>query len=127
MLFRSAPVLRIQDLLDKRPFELSGGQKQRVAVARSLMANPQVLLADEPTAALDYRNSEDLLNLFETINLDGQTLLMVTHSANAAGHAKRVLFIKDGRIFHQLYRGDKSNKDFSKEISLAMSALLGGE
>ncbi|EHI73946.1 ABC transporter ATP-binding protein [Streptococcus criceti] len=122
-----APVLRIQDLLDKRPFELSGGQKQRVAVARSLMANPQVLLADEPTAALDYRNSEDLLNLFETINLDGQTLLMVTHSANAAGHAKRVLFIKDGRIFHQLYRGDKSNKDFSKEISLAMSALLGGE
>ncbi|WP_165209120.1 ABC transporter ATP-binding protein [Streptococcus tangpeifui] len=122
-----APVLRIQDLLDKRPFELSGGQKQRVAVARSLMANPQVLLADEPTAALDYRNSEDLLNLFEAINLDGQTLLMVTHSANAAGHAKRVLFIKDGRIFHQLYRGDKSNKDFSKEISLAMSALLGGE
>lgn len=122
-----APVLRIQDLLDKRPFELSGGQKQRVAVARSLMANPQVLLADEPTAALDYRNSEDLLNLFETINLDGQTLLMVTHSANAAGHAKRVLFIKDGRIFHQLYRGDKNNKDFSKEISLAMSALLGGE
>ncbi|MGT2929008.1 ABC transporter ATP-binding protein [Streptococcus dentasini] len=122
-----APLLKIQDLLDKRPFELSGGQKQRVAVARSLMANPQVLLADEPTAALDYRNSEDLLNLFETINLDGQTLLMVTHSANAAGHAKRVLFIKDGRIFHQLYRGDKTNKDFSKEISLTMSALLGGE
>ncbi|WP_019772316.1 ABC transporter ATP-binding protein [Streptococcus sobrinus] len=122
-----AATLRISDLLDKRPFELSGGQKQRVAVARSLITNPQILLADEPTAALDYRNSEDLLNLFETINESGQTLLMVTHSANAASHAKRVLFIKDGRIFHQFYRGEKSNQEFSKEISLAMSALLGGE
>ncbi|MFC3931449.1 ABC transporter ATP-binding protein [Streptococcus dentapri] len=122
-----APKLKIQDLLDKRPFELSGGQKQRVAIARSLMTNPHLLLADEPTAALDYRNSEDLLSLFETINADGQTLLMVTHSANAASHAKRVLFIKDGRIFHQLYRGNKTNKDFGKEISLSMAALLGGE
>lgn len=122
-----APKLHIQDLLDKRPFELSGGQKQRVAIARSLITNPQLLLADEPTAALDYRNSEDLLNLFETINADGQTLLMVTHSANAASHAKRVLFIKDGRIFHQIYRGNKTNQEFSKDISLAMTALLGGE
>ena len=122
-----APKLRIQDLLDKRPFELSGGQKQRVAIARSLITNPQLLLADEPTAALDYRNSEDLLNLFETINADGQTILMVTHSANAASHAKRVLFIKDGRIFHQIYRGNKTNQEFSKDISLAMTALLGGE
>lgn len=119
--------LRIDDLLDKRPFELSGGQKQRVAIARSLITNPQILLADEPTAALDYRNSEDLLNLFETINLDGQTILMVTHSANAASHAKRVLFIKDGRIFHQLYRGNKNNSEFNKDISLTMSAILGGE
>jgi len=79
-----APKLRIQDLLKKRPFELSGGQKQRVAIARSLITQPQIVLADEPTAALDYRNSEDLLNLFEDINLDGQTILMVTHSANAA-------------------------------------------
>ncbi|CRU62885.1 ABC transporter ATP-binding protein [Streptococcus equi subsp. equi] len=79
-----APKLRIETLLDKRPFEISGGQKQRVAIARSLITNPQLLLADEPTAALDYRNSEDILNLFEAINLDGQTLLMVTHSANAA-------------------------------------------
>lgn len=109
------------------PFELSGGQKQRVAIARSLITNPQILLADEPTAALDYRNSEDLLNLFETINLDGQTILMVTHSANAASHAKRVLFIKDGRIFHQLYRGNKNNSEFNKDISLTMSAILGGE
>ncbi|MGT2906615.1 ABC transporter ATP-binding protein [Streptococcus dentiloxodontae] len=122
-----APKLRIQDLLNKRPFELSGGQKQRVAIARSLITNPQILLADEPTAALDYRNSEDLLNLFESINLDGQTLLMVTHSANAASHAKRVLFIKDGRIFHQIYRGNKTNQEFNKDISLAMTALLGGE
>ncbi|HFH9939189.1 TPA: ABC transporter ATP-binding protein [Streptococcus suis] len=122
-----APKLRIQDLLKKRPFELSGGQKQRVAIARSLITQPQIVLADEPTAALDYRNSEDLLNLFEDINLDGQTILMVTHSANAASHAKRVLFIKDGRIFHQLYKAGKSNQDFAKEISLNMSALLGGE
>ena len=122
-----APKLRIQDLLKKRPFELSGGQKKRVAIARSLITQPQIVLADEPTAALDYRNSEDLLNLFEDINLDGQTILMVTHSANAASHAKRVLFIKDGRIFHQLYKAGKSNQDFAKEISLNMSALLGGE
>ncbi|EHJ56320.1 hypothetical protein HMPREF9318_00396 [Streptococcus urinalis FB127-CNA-2] len=122
-----AEKLRIENLLDKRPFELSGGQKQRVAIARSLITYPQLLLADEPTAALDYRNSEDLLNLFETINLDGQTILMVTHSANAASHAHRVLFIKDGRIFHQIYRGNRQNQEFSKEISLTMSALLGGE
>ncbi|MGY3780248.1 ABC transporter ATP-binding protein [Streptococcus gallolyticus] len=122
-----APKLHIEDLLAKRPFELSGGQKQRVAIARSLITNPQLLLADEPTAALDYRNSEDILNLFEDINNDGQTLLMVTHSANAASHAKRVLFIKDGRIFHQIYRGNKTNQEFSKDIALAMSALLGGE
>ncbi|WP_156021519.1 ABC transporter ATP-binding protein [Streptococcus ruminantium] len=122
-----APKLRIQDLLKKRPFELSGGQKQRVAIARSLITQPQIVLADEPTAALDYRNSEDLLSLFEQINEGGQTILMVTHSANAASHAKRVLFIKDGRIFHQLYKAGKNNQYFSREISLNMSALLGGE
>ena len=124
---RLAPKLHIEELLEKRPFELSGGQKQRVAIARSLITNPQLLLADEPTAALDYRNSEDILNLFEDINSYGQTLLMVTHSANAASHAKRVLFIKDGRIFHQIYRGNKTNQEFSKDISLAMTALLAGE
>lgn len=124
---RLAPKLHIEELLEKRPFELSGDQKQRVAIARSLITNPQLLLADEPTAALDYRNSEDILNLFEDINSYGQTLLMVTHSANAASHAKRVLFIKDGRIFHQIYRGNKTNQEFSKDISLAMTALLGGE
>ena len=124
---RLAPKLHIEELLEKRPFELSGGQKQGVAIARSLITNPQLLLADEPTAALDYRNSEDILNLFEDINSYGQTILMVTHSANAASHAKRVLFIKDGRIFHQIYRGNKTNQEFSKDISLAMTTLLGGE
>lgn len=122
-----ASSLRIDTLLNKHPFELSGGQKQRVAIARALITQPQLLLADEPTAALDYKNSEDLLKLFEGINETGQTILMVTHSANAASHAKRVLFIKDGRIFHQLYRGDKTSTEFNREISLAMSALLGGE
>lgn len=122
-----AKKLHIESLLDKRPFELSGGQKQRVAIARSLITKPQLLLADEPTAALDYKNSEDILKLFEEINADGQTLLMVTHSANAASHAKRVLFIKDGRIFHQIYRGHKTNQEFAKDISLTMSALLGGQ
>lgn len=122
-----APKLGIRDLLDKRPFEISGGQKQRVAIARSLITSPSLILADEPTAALDYKNSEDLLRLFETINQDGQTILMVTHSANAASHAQRVLFIKDGRIFHQLYKANKTSQEFSKEISLSMTALLGGE
>jgi len=117
----------LSDRAENYPAQLSGGQKQRVAIARSLITNPQLLLADEPTAALDYRNSEDILNLFDDINSYGQTLLMVTHSANAASHAKRVLFIKDGRIFHQIYRGNKTNQEFSKDISLAMSALLGGE
>lgn len=119
--------LRIDHLLDKRPFEISGGQKQRVAIARSLITDPKLLLADEPTVIFDYRNSEDLLNLFEEINMDGQTILMVTHSANAASHANRVLFIKDGRIFHQMYRGNKGNAEFSKDISLAMTGILGGE
>ncbi|MGT2771316.1 ABC transporter ATP-binding protein [Streptococcus marimammalium] len=122
-----APKLKIENLLNKRPFEISGGQKQRVAIARSLITQPKLILADEPTAALDYKNSEDLLNLFETINNEGQTILMVTHSANAASHAKRVLFIKDGRIFHQMYRANKSTAEFGKEISLSMAALLGGE
>ncbi|HFI0463653.1 TPA: ABC transporter ATP-binding protein [Streptococcus suis] len=122
-----APQLGIQDLLNKRPLELSGGQKQRVAIARSLMQNPQLLLADEPTAALDFRNSEELLTLFEQLNDQGQTILMVTHSVIAASHAKRVLFIKDGRIFHQLYRAGKSQQAFSTDISLAMNGLLGGK
>ena len=104
-----APKLNIEDLLNKQPFELSGGQKQRVAVARALITNPKLILADEPTAALDSKNSDGLLELFEQINNEGQTILMVTHSSLDASHASRVLFIKDGQIFHQLYRAGKSN------------------
>ncbi|TYC49041.1 ABC transporter ATP-binding protein [Weissella muntiaci] len=122
-----APQLNIQDLLEKQPFELSGGQKQRVAVARALISQPDLILADEPTAALDFKNSEDLLSLFESINQTNQTILMVTHSSLVASHAKRVLFIKDGVLYHQLYRGDKTTTDFAKEITLSMNSFLGGE
>ena len=122
-----APKLNISDLLDKQPFELSGGQKQRVAVARALITNPKLILADEPTAALDSKNSDGLLELFEQINAEGQTILMVTHSSLAASHASRVLFIKDGQIFHQLYRAGKSNNEFNRDITTAITSLLGGE
>lgn len=119
--------LGLRELLHQRPYELSGGQQQRVAIARALITQPQLILADEPTAALDYRNSEELMTIFEDIHLSGQTILMVTHSPMAASHASRVLFIKDGRIYHQLYRGQQSNTDFYKTISLTMTSLLGGE
>ena len=122
-----APKLNISDLLDKQPFELSGGQKQRVAVARALITNPKLILADEPTAALDSKNSDGLLELFEQINAEGQTILMVTHSSLAASHASRVLFIKDGQIFHHLYRAGKSNNEFNRDITTAITSLLGGE
>ena len=122
-----APKLNIEDLLNKQPFELSGGQKQRVAVARASITNPKLILADEPTAALDSKNSDGLLELFEQINNEGQTILMVTHSSLAASHASRVLFIKDGQIFHQLYRAGKSNNEFNRDITTAITSLLGGE
>ncbi|MCI1856736.1 MAG: ABC transporter ATP-binding protein [Sporolactobacillus sp.] len=122
-----APKLHIEDLLNKQPYELSGGQKQRTAIARALITRPDLVLADEPTAALDFKNSEDLLNLLETINQTGQTILMVTHSAIAASHAKRVLFIKDGRIFHQLYRAERRAAVFMQEISMTMTNLLQAE
>lgn len=121
-----APQLQLTDLLDKQPFELSGGQKQRVAIARALISQPDLILADEPTAALDFKNSENLLQLFEQINTNGQTILMVTHSSLVASHAKRVLFIKDGILYHQLYRGTKSPRDFTKEITLSLNSFLGG-
>ena len=121
-----APKLNIEDLLNKQPFELSGGQKQRVAVARALITNPKLILADEPTAALDSKNSDGLLELFEQINNEGQTILMVTHSSLAASHASRVLFIKDGQIFHQLYKGDMSNQGMYQAISDTLTMLLSG-
>ena len=122
-----APKLSISDLLDKQPFELSGGQKQRVAIARALITHPKLILADEPTAVLDSKNSDALLELFETINADGQTILMVTHSSLAASHAGRVLFIKDGKIFHQLYRGSKTPREFNLDIMSTMTTILGGK
>ena len=117
----------LSDKADAMPESLSGGQKQRVAVARALITNPKLILADEPTAALDSKNSDGLLELFEQINAEGQTILMVTHSSLAASHASRVLFIKDGQIFHQLYRAGKSNNEFNRDITTAITSLLGGE
>ena len=106
-----AKQLGIMDILKKYPYEVSGGQKQRAAVARALIIKPQLILADEPTGALDSRSSDELLQLFTQINQNGQTILMVTHSVKAASNAKRVLFIKDGQVFHQIYRGCQTNEE----------------
>ena len=119
-----AEQLGITNLLTKYPYELSGGQKQRVAVARAVITKPELLLADEPTGALDSKTSEQLLELFQHLNQQGQTILMVTHSTVAASHAQRVLFIKDGLVFHQLYRGERSNSEFLERISESVTALL---
>ena len=120
--------LEISDLLDKYPYEISGGEKQRTAIARALITGPRLLLADEPTGALDSRASDGLLRLFEDINLAGQTVLMVTHSTRAASHAQRVLFIKDGLIFHQLCRGDMDRQAMYRRIADAQTAMMrGGE
>ena len=102
--------LGINHLLEKYPYEISGGQKQRVAVARALITHPKIILADEPTGALDSKSTDQLLSIFDQIHQSGQTILMVTHSSKAASYASRVLFIKDGQIFHQLYKGDMSNQ-----------------
>ena len=115
--------LGITEILNKFPYEVSGGQKQRAAVARALVTKPQLILADEPTGALDSRASDELLNLFGAINQDGQTILMVTHSVKAASTAKRVLFIKDGEVFHQLYRGNLTNEQMYQKISDTLTAL----
>ena len=112
-----ATSLGIEKLLKKFPYEVSGGQKQRAAVARALITKPQLILADEPTGALDSRSADELLDLFHEINENGQTILMVTHSIKAASTAKRVLFIKDGEVFHQLYRGNLSNEQMYQKIS----------
>ena len=120
--------LGITEILNKFPYEVSGGQKQRAAVARALVTKPQLILADEPTGALDSRASDELLNLFGAINQDGQTILMVTHSVKAASTAKRVLFIKDGEVFYQLYRGNLTNEQMYQKISDTLTALTtGGE
>lgn len=121
-----AKVLRIDDLMEKFPYEISGGQKQRTAIARALITEPRLVLADEPTGALDSRASDELLNMFEQINRAGQTILMVTHSTKAASHAGRVLFIKDGVVYHQIYRGDKSREEMFKSISEILTVMASG-
>lgn len=123
-----AESLGISDLLKKYPYEVSGGQKQRTAVARALITNPQIILADEPTGALDSKSTDEMLKLFSKINESGQTILMVTHSVKAASHANRVLFIKDGEVFHQIYRGEDNNEQFYQKISDTLTLLVrGGE
>ena len=120
--------LGIAELLKKYPYEISGGQKQRAAVARAIITNPRLLLADEPTGALDSRASDELLRLFARINARGQTVLMVTHSVRAASTAGRVLFIRDGEVFHQLYRGEATNEQFYQKIAETLTMLTtGGE
>ena len=123
-----AQQLGIADILSKYPYEVSGGQKQRAAVARALITDPQIVLADEPTGALDSRSSDNLLELFGEINAGGQTILMVTHSVKAASHAGRVLFLRDGRAYHQLYRGSESREAQFRRISDTLTVLTqGGE
>ena len=118
--------LGITDILDKFPYEVSGGQKQRAAVARALITNPKLVLADEPTGALDSKATDELLDLFSQINAEGQTILMVTHSVKAASHAERVLFIKDGEVFHQIYRGDSTNQTMYQKISDTLTMIATG-
>lgn len=123
-----AQKLGITELLEKYPYEVSGGQKQRAAVARALITNPELVLADEPTGALDSRATDGLLKLFSQINAEGQTVVMVTHSTKAASHANRILFIKDGEVFHQIYRGNATNEQLYVKISDALTVLTtGGE
>ena len=125
-LFPLAKKLGITDLLKKFPYEVSGGQKQRAAVARALITAPQLVLADEPTGALDSRAAGELLQLFDAVNREGQTILMVTHSVRAASAAHRVLFIKDGEVFHQLYRGSDTEEQFYQKISDTLTLLATG-
>ena len=116
----------LKEHINKLPHQLSGGQMQRVAIARALVNNPDILLADEPTGALDSKSTNDLLTLFNKINENGQTIIMVTHSTLAASHASRVLFIKDGEVFHQIYKGDKTNEEMYQNISDTLTVLATG-
>ena len=118
--------LGIESLLEKYPYEVSGGQKQRAVAARALITDPRILLADEPTGALDSRSTDELLDLFARINRRGQTILMVTHSVKAASRAGRVLFIKDGEVFHQVYRGNMSDEQLYQKVSDTLTMLATG-
>lgn len=119
--------LGIYEHMKKYPYEVSGGQKQRAAVARALITNPSLVLADEPTGALDSKASDALLCLFREINKEGQTIFMVTHSVRAASHASRVLFLRDGEIFHQIYKGGQTNEMLYQKISDALTSITAGE
>ncbi len=121
-----AQQLGIAQLLDKYPYEVSGGQRQRAAVARALITNPQLILADEPTGALDSLAADRLLGLFGELNAQGQTIVMVTHSVKAASHAGRVLFLRDGVVYHQLYRGEATQEQQFRRIADALTVLAGG-
>ena len=125
-LIPAAEKLGIKQILDKYPYEISGGQKQRTAAARAMITDPRILLADEPTGALDSASSDELLRLFAQINAGGQTIIMVTHSVKAASRAGRVLFIKDGTVFHQLYRGASSDDDMYRRISDTLTMISSG-
>lgn len=118
--------LGIGEILKKYPYEISGGQKQRAAVARAIITNPRIVLADEPTGALDSRSTDELLKLFDELNRSGQTVLMVTHSVKAASTASRVLFIKDGEVYHQIYRGESSSQQLYQKISDTLTMLATG-
>ena len=122
-LLKIAKKLNISELLNKYPYEISGGQKQRTAIARALISDPKILLADEPTGALDSNSTRELLKVFKDLNQDRETILMVTHSIMAASEAKRVLFIKDGEIYHQIYRGERTSLDMQKKIADTMQML----
>lgn len=121
-----AEKLGITKILNKFPYEVSGGQKQRAAVARALIVNPTLLYADEPTGALDSKAADDILKIFTQVNNSGQTILMVTHSVRAASHAKRVLFIKDGEVFHQIYRGNHDQEEMYEKISDTLTLIAKG-
>ena len=125
-LFPLAAMLEIDKLLSKYPYEVSGGEKQRAAIARAVITNPKLILADEPTGALDSKSSVNLLNIFHKLNDQGRTILMVTHSSMAASFASRVLFIRDGEIFSQLYRGEDDNKKFFERIVSNLTVLSNG-
>lgn len=118
--------LGISSLLKKYPYEVSGGQKQRATAARALITNPKLILADEPTGALDSKASDELLSLFSEINRTGQTIVMVTHSVKAASTAGRVLFIRDGEVFHQIYRGNDTDEQLYQKISDTLTLLATG-
>jgi len=119
-------LLNIQEIVNKYPYQISGGQKQKVAIARAIITNPEIIFADEPTGSLDSNSSNKIMELFTTLNQKGQTIMMVTHSSKAAAYANRVLFIKDGIIYHEIYRGQETNDSFNQRIIKSLSILEKG-